>query len=117
MTGAIQVVYEDDDSVADSEERAGGVVAALTALVAATAAPPEGEPDGLLAAFDAMVASRAEILARLQVVALAGVPPGGQALLDELARRDQAWISALVRAQDVVGDRLRAVRRAQRGDR
>jgi hypothetical protein len=95
----------------------GGVVAALVALVEATPPPPEGEPDGLLAAFDAMIASRAEILARLRGLAASGVGPGGAALVEELGRRDQAWLSALARAQDVVADRLRAVRRTQRLDR
>lgn len=97
--------------------RGGEVLAVLTALVEATAPPPEGEPDALLAAFDVMVATRAELLARLEVAVLPLLPPGGQPLVDELHRRDQAWLSALARAQDVVGDRLRAVRRAQRYER
>lgn len=110
MTAAIEIVHA-------PEAEPGGVVAALTALVEATPPPPAGEPDGLLAAFDAMVATRAEILASLHGLAVAGLAPGGQALLDELARRDEAWLSALGRAQHVVGDRLRAVRRAQRAQR
>ena len=92
------------------------MTAALEAMVLATRPPPDDEPDGLLAAFDVMVAVRAEILARLTELVVPGLEPGGQALLDELARRDQAWLSALARAQGVVGDRLRAVRRAQRYD-
>ena len=43
-----------------------GVTAALEAMVLATPPPPDDEPDGLLAAFDVMVAVRAEILARFQ---------------------------------------------------
>ncbi len=94
-----------------------GVTAVLRDLVAATPPPPVDEPDGLLAAFDVMVAVRAEILARMTPPALPGLDAGGQALLDELARRDRDWLAALGRAQGVVGDRLRAVRRAQRIDR
>lgn len=90
-----------------------GLVDALIALVEATPPPPEGEPDALLAAFDAVVAVRAEILARLTPAA-APIGMEAEALRVELARRDQAWLDALGRAQGVVGDRLRAVRRAQR---
>lgn len=98
---------------------ADGVASVLEALVAATPPPPDGEPDDLLAAFDVMVAMRAELLGRLSVAGpdLAGLPPGGQALVAELRRRDDAWLSALTRAQGLVGDRLRAVRRAQQYDR
>jgi len=95
----------------------GGVTAVLRALVEATPPPPEDEPDGILAAFDAMVAVRAELLARLTPPAIPGLDPRGQALRDELARRDEAWLTALARAQGVVGDRLIAVRRAQRAQR
>jgi hypothetical protein len=96
-----------------------GVTAALMALVEATPPPPDGEPDAILAAFDVMVAMRADILARLgaAAAAVARVDAGGQVLVDELHRRDEAWLSALSRAQGVVGDRLRAVRRAQQYDR
>ena len=91
-----------------------GILGALVALVEATPPPPEGEPDDLLAAFDVMVAARAALLGRLGGVEVPGLTADGRALVDELGRRDRAWLSALARAQDVVGDRLRAVRRAQR---
>lgn len=98
-----------------------GVAAMLVALVQATPPPPEGEPDALLEAFDVMVAMRADILARMasatSAVAATGMAAGGQVLVDELRRRDEAWLQALGRAQNVVGDRLRAVRRAQQHDR
>jgi hypothetical protein len=93
------------------------VTAALRALVEATPPPPDGEPDGILAAFDVMIAARAEILARLAGAAVPGLEVGGQALVDELHRRDQAWLAALARTQGVVGDQLRAVRAAQRYER
>jgi hypothetical protein len=93
------------------------LVSALIALVEATTAPPEGEPDDLLAAFDAMVAGRAAILAQLQPLVEGALPFEAEALKAELARRDEAWLTALARAQGVVGDRLRAVRRAQQAQR
>ncbi|HVV85924.1 MAG TPA: hypothetical protein VHE35_22850 [Kofleriaceae bacterium] len=108
MTTPLRIVDADDAGA----ERP--VTAMLEALVEATPAPPEGEPDGLLAAFDVMVAHRAEVLARLAAASPPGLDAGGQALLDELHRRDQAWLAALARAQGVVSDRLVAVRRAQR---
>ena len=70
------------------------VTAALRALVEATPPPPDGEPDGILAAFDVMIAARAEILARLAGATVPGIEAGGQALVDELHRRDQAWLVA-----------------------
>ncbi len=100
-----------------AHEAPAGVAATLRALVDATPPPPEDEPDGLLAAFDVMVAVRAELLARLAGLALTGLAPSGHPLLEELRRRDEAWLSALTRAQTVVGDRLRSVRRAQRAER
>ena len=65
-----------------------GMLDALVALVEATPPPPDGEPDGLLSAFDAMVAARAEILARLGGAEVPGLTADGRRLLDELARRE-----------------------------
>ena len=87
----------------------------LAQLVEATSPPPEaGEPEQILAAFDAMIATRAALLHALEAAVPIGPTPVGLDLADELARRDQAWLAALGLARHAVAERLVAVRRAQR---
>jgi hypothetical protein len=85
----------------------------LHRLIEATPAPPSGlEIDELLAAFEAIIARRAELIERL-------APPLQLTEIDrplvvEHERRDAAWKSALTTALEVVGhqrhgsDQLRA---------
>jgi hypothetical protein len=87
----------------------------LAQLVDVTAMPPVADdPERVLAAFDAMLATRAALLRQLEVATPAAFTPHGRDLADELSRRDQAWIAALGLARQAVADRLTAVRRAQR---
>ena len=91
------------------------VVELLAQLVVATPPPPaDDDPDLILAAFDAMIATRAALLHQLDVTSPTPLSPHGRDLADELGRRDQAWLAALGLARHTVGDRLAAVRRAQR---
>lgn len=71
----------------------------LRRLLAVTPEPPDVAPEELLAIFDAMHAARAEILASLDH----GPVPRERAILDELVRRDVAWLDALEHARGEVG--------------
>jgi hypothetical protein len=87
----------------------------LHQLVAATPPPPTSDdPDLVLTAFDAMIASRTAILHSLEAATPDALSAHGQLLVGELTRRDQAWLAALGLARHTVADRLAAVRRAQR---
>lgn len=73
----------------------------LRVLVALTPMPPEGDPEVVLAAFDEMFAARHDILQRVQ-----GTLPDteeNRALVQELAKRDAAWVAALDAARTAVG--------------
>ncbi len=87
----------------------------LAQLVEVTSVPPDGgDPEQVLAAFDAMIATRATLLHALEATTPVAPSLVGRELVDELARRDQAWLAALGLARHAVADRLVAVRRAQR---
>jgi len=87
----------------------------LARLVDATPGPPDGgDPEQLLAAFDAMLATRAALLHALDAATPLPAAAIERELVDELARRDHAWLAALGLARHVVADRLVAVRRARR---
>ena len=82
----------------------------LAQLVEVTAPPPDGaDPEAVLAAFDAMIATRATLLHALEAATPRAPTAAGLNLAEELARRDRAWL-----ARHAVAERLVAVRRAQR---
>ena len=87
----------------------------LAQLVEVTTTPPDAaDPEAVLAAFDAMIATRATLLNALEAATPHAPTPAGLDLAEELARRDQAWLAALGLARHAVAERLVAVRRAQR---
>lgn len=73
----------------------------VEALLAATPAPPvDAEPESLLAAFDQIYAERERVLAPTL-----GSPPTGtvaQSLVDQLRQREQAWMTALSLARELL---------------
>ena len=74
----------------------------LAQLVEVTAPPPDGaDPEAVLAAFDAMIATRATLLHALEAATPRAPTAAGLNLAEELARH-------------AVAERLVAVRRAQR---
>jgi hypothetical protein len=87
----------------------------LEALLAVTPPPPDGEPDEVLVAFDEMTRARTAPLLAL-AEARGAVAPDETAVVDELARRHNAWADALERARRTTGDRLVAVRRMRRAE-
>lgn len=87
----------------------------LAQLVDVTQPPPAADdPEALLTAFDAMVATRAALLAQLEARMPVPLSDAARALGEELRARDHAWLAALGLARQTVADRLGAVRRAQR---
>lgn len=79
----------------------------LHQLIAATPArPPEADIDALLAAFEAVVAERAQIFEQLEVPLQ--LADADRPLMHEIERRDAIWQDALTAALRQVGEQRHA---------